>query len=255
VTSKYTESDVAQEAMRHFTDDGWDCYPEVVLPYGGRADIVAVRPFPFMPHRKCVHIVECKTSWTLSLLEQAIDRMTFANYVTICAPTAEGKFYWSLCRQYGVGMLRFERQYKQFRYSVKLPLRVEPSRSTAPRPVRRKQYHHGRGFGFGPDELVASLDEDMKRYTPGSQSIDGFSSPWRRTMDRAAEFVAANPGCTVKDVLAGCEHHYANDSSAKQGFLVWLQKREDIEVRQEGRCLRFYPPGAMSVQPELIPDC
>lgn len=241
---KYTEEDVAKETMRHFIEDGWDCYPEVVLPYGGRADIVGIRPYPFMTHRQCVHIVECKTSWTLSLLEQAIDRMALANYVTICAPTDPGKFYCNLCRQYGIGMIRFERTYKQFRYHTRIPLRIDTSRSTAPKPVRRKQSH--RGFGFGPDRVIESLDEDMKRYTPGSQSSSGFSSPWRRTMDRAAEFVAKNPGSTVKDILAEVEHHYANDSSARQGFLVWLQKRDDIDARQEGKSLRFYPVGEVN---------
>ncbi len=247
---KYTEADVAQEAMRHFTEDGWDCYPEVEIPYGGRADIVATRPFPFMPHRTCVHIIECKTSWTLSLLEQAMQRIAFANYVTIIAPTQIGRFYERLCQQHGIGVMKFEREYKQFKYHLRLPLRIDEIRSLKPRPIRHKRPN----VGLGPTRIVQSLHDDMKRYMPGTQASSGYSTPWRRTMDRAAEFVQENPGCTVNDVLAGCEHHYANDSSARQGFLVWLQKRDDIEARKEGRCIRFYPPGGASVQPELLPS-
>ena len=234
--------------MEHFANDGWNCYPEVELPYGGRADIVATRPFPFMPNRTCVHIIECKTSWTLTLLEQAIARVAFANYVTIMAPTEIGRFYEQLCRQYGIGTMKFERQYKQFRYHLRLPLRIDTCRSLPPRPIR----HRRPSVGLGPDRVIASLHEDMKRYTPGTQASSGYSTPWRRTMERAAQFVAENPGCTVKEVLAGCEHHYSNDSSAKQSFLVWLHKRDDIDARKEGRCIRFYPTGAPSVQGDLV---
>lgn len=247
---KVTEAEVAATALEHFAAGGWDCYPEVSLPWGGRADIVATRPFPFMEHRTCVHIIECKTSWSLSLLEQAMQRIAFANYVTIIAPTQIGEFYERLCRQHGIGVMKFARRYEKFRYHLRLPLQIDECRSIAPRPVR----HRRPNLGFGPGRVLDSLHEDMKRYTPGTQASSGYSTPWRRTMDTAAAFVQDNPGCTVNDVLASCEHHYANNSSAKQGFLVWLQKRGDIEARKEGRCIRFYPPGAPSVQVDLARD-
>ena len=83
---KYTETEVANAVMEHLCAEGWDCYPEVVLP-GGRADIVAVRPMPFS-NGNTVHIVECKTSWSATLLEQAIDRNLTAASLNFWRSTA-----------------------------------------------------------------------------------------------------------------------------------------------------------------------
>ena len=102
---KYTETEVASAVMEHFAAEGWECYPEVELP-GGSADIVAIRPMPFS-NGKTVHIIECKTSWSSTLLEQAIDRREFAHYVTVAAPATKryNKLFWMICRDYWLGMI------------------------------------------------------------------------------------------------------------------------------------------------------
>ncbi len=235
---KRTEAEVARAVMDFMTEEGWDCYPEALLAYGGRADIVGVRPFPFCD-RRCVHIIECKTTWSMSLLEQAIDRLAHAHYVTIAAPTEPRGFYVGICRDYGIGMMRFHRS---------ADLSVNEFERLPPRLVR----HKGRAPGFGPSRTLGMLHDDMKRYDPCTTSAHGYSSPWRRTMDAAARFVDEHPGCTINELLDGVETHYANRNGARQGLLVWLQKREDVDARKEGRCIRFYPPGAPSIQPGIL---
>lgn len=103
----------------------------------------------------------------------------------------------------------------------------------------------------GPSRTLELLDEDMKRYAPGTTAAAGYSTAWRRTMDRCAAFVKQHPGCTVKEIIEQVDYHYASKSGARQGILLWLQKREDVDARHEGRCIRFYPPGAPSIQREL----
>jgi hypothetical protein len=247
--STNTESQVAAAVMAHLISDGWECWPEVVLPEG-RADIVAVRPFPFMPHRRCVHIVETKVTWSVALLEQAVSRCQYAHFSSIAAPGRVSTFYARLCRDFGVGVLPVFRRSDGsggFEYDVDSYLL---DRQLAPRLNR-----HRRGDRyFGPHRTLAALCEDQKRYAPGGTASSGYSTPWRRTMDAAVRFVAAHPGATVKELVAGISHHYASSASARQGLLVWLEKRVEVEARREGRVIRFYPAGtnAPATQPELV---
>ena len=74
-------------------------------------------------------------------------------------------------------------------------------------------------------------------------------------MDRCASYVRDNPGCTVKEIVEQTHSHYASKGGFKQGVLMWLERRfDDIEARKEGRCIRFYPQGAPSVQGDLVHD-
>lgn len=224
--SKRTETEVAQTVMEWMLDQRWDCYPEAELG-SGRADIVGVRPFPFMPHRKCVHIVECKTSWTISLLEQAFDRMAYAHYVSIAAPTVPARMYEWICKRYGIGMIRFNKNGSINEYNPSI--------------YGRLMRHKHSSYPSGPDRVLSRLHQDMKRYSPGSTSASGYSTPWRRTMDRCVEFVRDNPGCTVKEIVEKVEYHYASKSGARQGILLWLSQREGIKTVKEGNAIHFYP--------------
>ena len=238
---KFTETEVATAVMEHFSAEGWDCYPEVVLP-SGRADIVAVRPMPFS-NGKTVHMIETKTSWSLSLLEQALARQEFAHYVSIAAPKTKSynTLFWILCKAFGIGMMEVsgaDPHVDEYRdYPAKLSRGLKAAKK----------------FGWGPWRTLASLHDDQKRFTPGSTVSAGYSTAFSRTMDDCADFVRENPGCTVKELVESIPSHYASKSGFKQGVLTWLEKRyDDIEARREGRCIRFYPEGSPTVQPELL---
>ena len=224
---KHTEAEVARVAMDRMVAEGWDCYPEVVLPCGARADIVGVRRVPFCS-RDIVMIVECKTSWTLKLLEQGERAIAHAHYVMLAAPTKSSIFYERLCMQRGIGMLRF---------MSSADLKVDEYRCVEPRRI----VHRGKSRIWGPERTLQCLHEDQKRYDPGTTAAAGYSTPWRRTMDGAAKYIAKNPGITVKELIAAVDWHYSSVGSARQGFLLWLDQRDDVEARRDGREIRFYP--------------
>ena len=234
---KRTETEVAAVVMTAMQAEGWDCYPEVIVP-GGRADIVGVREFPFMK-RRCVWIVECKTTWALSLLEQGVDRMGFAHHVSIAAPSEPSFFYETLCRERGIGMIRF--------HPKMADLTISEHGCLEPRLCR-----HGRHEMFGPGRTLESLHPDQKNAAPGSSSAGWYSTPFNRTMKRCAEYVREHPGCTVKEIVANVETHYSTIGSAKQCLLKWLEKQDGVEARIENRSMRFYADGAESIEPELI---
>jgi hypothetical protein len=232
-----TEAQVAAGVAAFLIREGWECWPEVELPEG-RADIVGVRPFPFLPHRRCVHIVETKTTWSLTLLEQAVSRKHYAHYVSIAAPTKVNNYFRRLCRQEGIGLIRvYARADGEGGWECSVDdYRVEHE---APRLLRHK---HGDRY-FGPHRTLAALHDDQKRFAPGGTAASGYSTPWRRTMDEAAKKVAENPGITAKELARVVQHHYSNTGGARQGFLTWLEKRDDVEARREGSQIRFYPKG------------
>lgn len=229
---RLTEAEIAGAVMDELIGQGWDCYPEVILPHSmRRADIVAVRPFPFLPHRKMVHIVECKSTWSLSLLEQGLDRTDCCNFVSLASQGKCSFLYEKICREKGIG-------------------RIVVSRSVSDHSATASEYFgspanqirsKSRFYAKWVQELIDSLHPDMKNYRPGTTSDQGYSTPWRRTMDRAARFVADNPGCTVKELVEGIDTHYSSITGAKTGVLTWLPQRPDIRVDTDKRPFRFYP--------------
>lgn len=214
--------------MAYLAGQGWDCYPEVVLPWG-RADIVAVRDMPFSTSR-CVHIVETKTSWSLSLIEQALQRQEFAHFVSIAAPKTKQHRpgLWVICKHFGLGMITV----------AGIDPRVDEYGVVPPRLCRGLKA--AKRLNWGPWRTLACLHEDQKRFVPGSTTTAGYSTTFSRTMDRCERFIEENPGCTVAELVAGVDSHYASNSGFKQGILLWLHKRPRIHAVKEGRAIRFY---------------
>jgi hypothetical protein len=100
-TVKITETQVARPVVAYFGDLGYDVYQEVKI--GGReavADIVATLG-------KRVVVVECKTSLSLAVIEQAVGWRGFANWVYVATPNARVvKGRWvanSILAYFGIG--------------------------------------------------------------------------------------------------------------------------------------------------------
>lgn len=230
---KLSETQVAAAVMEYLAGQGWDCFPEVVLPWG-RADIVAVRPMPFSNGR-CVHIVETKTSWSLSLIEQALQRQEFAHYVSIAAPQTKKKHHSPalrmICKDYGLGIMTVSGA-----DPIVDEYRVEPARLC-------RGLRAAKRMNWGPWRTLSMLHEDQKRFVPGSATGSGYSTKFSRTMDRCERFIAKHPGCTVAELVAGVDSHYASNSGFKQGILSWLHKRPHIHAIKSGRAIQFYYAG------------
>lgn len=94
------ETELAQPVVEWLESQHWDVYQEVECP-GGYADIVAVRD-------NYLWIIECKTSFSLKVVEQAMGRR--AHFRSIAIPKTRGSLSengieYDLLRIYQIGAL------------------------------------------------------------------------------------------------------------------------------------------------------
>ncbi len=219
------ESDIGQTLIKYLRGEGWDCYPEAECGVGGRADIVAVQ-------NRIVWVIECKQAMSLALLDQAHRWIGYVHYVSVALPRYK-RMAWSAqqsLRDHGIGLLTVE-PYNEW----------QGKRAPVDEKIQAR-FHRDRG-GMAKRYVLDKLHDDMKRYLPGGTAQQGYSTPWRRTMDSAREYIAANPGCTVKELIAGINHHYQTTSSARTSLVHWLEQDETVRVMRDGM-IRFYPADA-----------
>jgi hypothetical protein len=212
------EADIALPALRWIEAQGWDCYPEAQLKHaGGRADIAAVRG-------QILWIIEAKIAFSLSLLEQAYAWVNLAHYVSVVISRRRLRntmFAEHLCRSVGIGVIYVDSDSAVYET---LPPRLHRSAALSAR------------------RAISELHQDMKKYTPGGRSSDGFSTPWKRTMDAVQEYIVENPGCTIREIIDVVPTHYSNSRTARSSIPVWLRdERFPIRVENDGKLLRFYP--------------
>lgn len=217
------ERDVAIPVMEWLKADGWDCYPEANVHYfNERADIAAVR-------NGKLWIVEAKTSLSLQLLDQAYKWTYKAHFVSVAIP-------W---RRRDIPMIA-----SQFLKTNKIGLITVYKHSV--------EAHIGPGVNRSAHayakRVISGLHPDMKRYVPGTPATEGYSTPFRRTINEAVRFIYKHPGCSIKDVMNGINHHYLSDATARSCVPKWLRELESDRIRAEvkGRKLLFYPKSDMS---------
>lgn len=210
---KIPETFIAQAVMLHLQGWGWDCYPEAGMSSAsGRADIAATRG-------PVLWVVECKTGFTLALLDQAMAWLGKANLVSVAIPERRySQTAMTFLGEKGIGVLEYRSSY---------------SREPDPRDVRERlkpRFFRDRPGVFDvPKQNRLSLHPDMKRAIPGSKD-GGYSTPWRRTMEAAENHVRHNPGCTVKELAAAIDHHYSTAGSAHGSLLHWLPLKTRVRV-------------------------
>jgi len=98
-----SEEELAKVFLEWISDSKWDIYQEVEF-LGRVADIVLLRD-------NLVWVVECKTSLSLALMEQANSWIGYANYTSILIPRARrranrGHFFGrQVLKDLGIGVL------------------------------------------------------------------------------------------------------------------------------------------------------
>lgn len=209
------EIEVAMPVMSWLQNDEWDCYPEVQThSYGPRADIVATK-------KPVVWIIESKTSLSMELLGQAASWIGAVHFVSIAIPARRNspEFVYDYCKWKGIGVLIVQQ-------SGYVTEKLHPK-------LFRKSH---------ADRLLKLLHPHMKKYIPGSASkVDGYSTPYRRTMDLVKLFIAKNPGCTIKDILSGEKYHYSSYATARSTIPNALINFEKcVEIKQDGKVRRYY---------------
>lgn len=223
--TKIKEVDLAEAVIAWLEDQHWDVYQEVKVPrMGGVADIVAVQGF-------LVWVIECKTSLTWSVIEQA--RLWRSHFRSVAVPrplkrSASGRgTAYHVCHQfYKVGVIEVARGWNS-------AWEVDEQR---PAPIMRE-------FHESSKRIMAALRPQHKTYAKAGSLGGNHWSPYKSTMDHVKRFITKNPGCTLSDIMAeDGRWHYASNKSARSSIRSALETFEAdwCEVDKSVRPWRYY---------------
>lgn len=230
MVAERNERSVAERVVAWLRDMQWDVYQEVqVRSSGGRADIVAT-------HGSLVWVVEVKMNLCIRVMEQAYRWKWCAHYVSIAVPPLTPKqrcrtamvkpFAERILRDYGIGLFIVSTADRAYSFDHPCSTRLGPA-------LHRKA---------DADYLRSSLHEEQKTWTAAGNSHGEYYSPFRATCKQVALHVKHNPGCTLKELIDGINHHYASDTSARSALVQWIRGGVVPGVRSEndGRRIRLY---------------
>lgn len=204
---------------------GADVYQEVEVA-DGVADIVARVGAELW-------IVEVKTSLSLALITQALDRRRLAHKVFVAAPYTRARgIVADMLQELGIGLLD-----------------VAPAREGVMvcgfdigQPAVRIIVD-SRRWNRRPVELAAALRPEHKTHAKaGAIGAGGRWTPFRDTCEQLARVVASKPGIPLKDAIGEIRHHYRSTSSARTSLAHWVQRGKVPGVRLEpGHPPRLHP--------------
>lgn len=227
-----SEQELARHVVAWLLDYGWEVYQEVQPSWGGPiADIVAVQG-------PLLWVVECKTSFGLAVLEQADHWEHFANMTSVATPPARSNRRWAtrnfrervLFGATGIGHLVVN-HHEYLRAG-------ESAVSEAFKARLRRRISK---------QLRESLVPEQKTEVAAGSANGGHWTPFRQTCKHLRDFVARNPGCSIKDAVAAIDHHYNTPSSARSSLRIWIEKGKVAGVRAEfeGRRIKLVPDTAV----------
>ena len=217
------EQSVAARAVAFLEGCGHDVYQEVSVG-GCVVDIVAL-----VGPREEVWSVEVKTTWSLDLLEQCIDRRRFSHRVFAAIPTGRSNHARAF-RHFGIGVMR---------------VNVGGVDGYGERSVQITDaatlVTHDCRYG---KQVRALLSDGHKTHAKaGAPGAAGRWTEFRETCERLARVVQREPGITMKSAIDGFEHHYASDNGARSSLAHWVERGKvpGVRLERDGKALRLYP--------------
>lgn len=219
--ARVPETELGEVVVAHLLALGAEVYQEVDVP-GGVADIVArLRPE--------LWIVELKTSLSLALICQAMDRRRHAHRVVIAAPYTRNLHEVApLCTELGIGVWTIH------------PASPGCDAGGGCGNAFVREHVRGRRWNSRPVDLAGRLTEEHKTHakagSAGAITGGGRWTPFRNTCERLAEKVAARPGITLKAAIEDIAHHYSSAASARSSLAMWIKegKVPGVELRAGG---------------------
>jgi len=211
-----SESDLAAGVVAWLREQHWEVYQEVAMRTGGRrCDIVAKQGI-------AVWAIEVKKTLGLSVLEQALYWTQHALYSSVATPPTRNRFGHDVARRLGLGVLQVSHDYDG---------RTRILETVAPKLHRRSTGSLGR-----------ACREEHKNWAAAGNASSDFYSPWRATRQRVIDFVARNPGTTMKELVDGIDHHYQTSATARSTLARQIQDGliEEVRVERDGRLIRLY---------------
>lgn len=186
-----SEQELAKHVVAWLENEHWDVYQEVQFFTGsGIADIVAVRS-------NLVWIIECKTTMSLAVMEQAAGwRVHFRSIAIPAAKQADRRTAFAICKDYfQIGVLVLG-EYNEIYEKISPPL--------------KREYHR-----FAKDRMK-TLSPEHKVYAQAGAKNGGHFTPYKRTIRAVREYITRNPGCTLKEIIDSVGRgHYAHKQSAR----------------------------------------
>jgi hypothetical protein len=214
---KLSEAEFAKHIIEYLEGLNWDIYQEVQTNLSMKcADIVAAQGY-------LTWIIECKTSCSLQVLEQAWRWKTLgiSNYVSIAVPKAP-RIVIKICKMIGIGILTYlPDQLYRMELEILKPSIIRKSSKKLRKQLKPEHKH-----------FAKAGNADGKRWTP-----------FKSTCLDVLRVVKNNPGISLKDLVTKINHHYANNNSAKQCLSLWIDKGivPGVEKRIDGKYISIYP--------------
>ena len=217
---KIKETQIAEKVVKYLQQMGYDVYQEVKL-YSRVCDIVAKLG-------NITWAIECKTSFGLSVMEQAYKWKQNANYVSIAVPKVKNKFGYKICQDYGIGVFTlpysgvFTLPYLEWENIVE---RIKP------------KLNRNIGTSF-------MLFERQKTHCKAGTATGGYWTPFQETKKNLIKLVESNPGVTFAEAIKKIDHHYATVGGAKSALRQWIGSSAIPELKCEnikGNVLQIFP--------------
>jgi hypothetical protein len=201
---KLSEKELAVSVIEAMRQWHWEIYQEVIYG-GGRCDIVG----------KCGNLlwaVECKTTFSLAVIEQAYNARFHAHYSSVAVPT-QNNFAEHICRQLGIGAIHCKGY-------------ADPVERVKPKLNRRPM-------------LFKLVDDQKTSGEAGSQNSD-YYTPFRKTVKNLIGYVSRHEGCHFDEALKEIDYHYHTFGSAKsclRGFIGTVIPELRAEIINKKLCL------------------
>ncbi|MDY7037906.1 MAG: hypothetical protein SV375_17310 [Thermodesulfobacteriota bacterium] len=211
------EEDVAKHVVEWLDTQGWEVYQEVqIATYGVVADIIAVQ-------KPLLWIIECKTSLSIAVMEQAYRWKGYANFVSVAVPKSNNRrgraFAETILKNFGIGLLNVRGN--DVHENISPLLNRKPSKK----------------------RILAILHDEQKTYAAAGNANNKRWTPYQQTCINILQEVNKQPGITMKELMERIKHHYQTNATARSCLYRWAGMGiiKGVCVKRDGRLIRFYP--------------
>jgi len=224
---KYTEEQLAQVAVAHLQEMGYETYEEVHLGPGPRPDIVGLKS-------PIIAIVEVKRSMSLTLLNQMMHWRGQVHYVYGAIGAGRiGLAADHLCRQEGLGLWKIESNL----WGQNVEPRIE--RATISSVLNARLYRHKTAL-WTLDQIRKACNDHNRSgsaWANAGSKAGGYWTPFAQTRRTLHRLVKKDPGRKMEEYLNDMDHHYASTNSGKASLFDLIRRGilEEFELRRGGR--------------------
>lgn len=206
------ETEIGRAVVGLLRTWGFDVFQEVEVA-GRRCDLFATRG-------PLLIAVECKVRLTYEVIHQALYWRPWAHrsYAAVHQVYRLDPLQVRLLETVGIGAFVMNDR------RIRLDVEAAFTRRAEVQRVRRALREEHRTFAMAGSSNAA-------RWTNFKSSVRELKT-----------FLKAHPGATLKDSVAGIDHHYPNDRAAKSGFVHWIRAGviPGIRLENERGELRLY---------------